>query len=26
LFRPGEVPSESSGIHFRAARKLRELI
>jgi hypothetical protein len=26
LFRPGEVPSESAGIHFRAARKLRELI
>jgi hypothetical protein len=26
LFRPGEVPSESSGIHFRAARKLRELL
>lgn len=26
LFRPGQVPSESSGIHFRAARKLREII
>lgn len=26
LFRPGEVPSQSSGIHYRAARKLRELI
>ncbi len=26
LFRPGEVPSESSGIHYRAARKLRELL
>jgi hypothetical protein len=26
LFRPGQVPSESSGIHFRAARKLRELL
>ncbi|MFL6216260.1 MAG: hypothetical protein ACJ74J_20420 [Blastocatellia bacterium] len=26
VFRPGEVPSESSGIHFRAARKLRELL
>lgn len=26
LFRPGEVPSASSGIHYRAARKLRELI
>jgi hypothetical protein len=26
LFRPGEVPSESTGIHYRAARKLRELI
>ncbi|HEY9230996.1 MAG TPA: hypothetical protein VIS78_02590 [Blastocatellia bacterium] len=26
LFRPGQVPSESAGIHFRAARKLRELI
>jgi hypothetical protein len=26
LFRPGEVPSESTGIHYRAARKLRELM
>jgi hypothetical protein len=26
LFTPGEVPGESSGIHFRAARKLREII
>jgi len=26
LFRPGQVPSETAGIHFRAARKLRELI
>lgn len=26
LFQPGEVPSETSGIHFRAARKLRELL
>ncbi len=26
LFNPGEVPAESSGIHYRAARKLRELI
>jgi hypothetical protein len=26
LFRPGELPSESTGIHYRAARKLRELI
>jgi len=26
LFRPGELPSESNGIHYRAARKLRELI
>jgi len=26
LFRPGQVPSEASGIHYRAARKLRELI
>ena len=26
LFRPGEVPSEASGIHYRAARKLRELL
>ena len=26
LFQPGEVPSATSGIHFRAARKLRELL
>ncbi|HXG94022.1 MAG TPA: hypothetical protein VNN73_16885 [Blastocatellia bacterium] len=26
LFRPGEVPSESTGVHYRAARKLRELL
>ena len=26
LFRPGQVPSEFSGVHYRAARKLRELI
>jgi hypothetical protein len=26
LFRPGGVPGEENGIHFRAARKLRELI
>lgn len=26
LFNPGEVPAESSGIHYRAARKLRELL
>lgn len=26
LFRPGELPGESSAVHFRAARKLRELI
>ncbi len=26
LFRPGELPSEVNGIHYRAARKLRELI
>jgi hypothetical protein len=26
LFQPGQVPSETSGIHFRAARKLRELL
>jgi hypothetical protein len=26
LFRPGEVPSETNAIHFRAAKKLRELI
>jgi hypothetical protein len=26
LFRPGELPSESNAIHYRAAKKLRELI
>jgi hypothetical protein len=26
LYRPGEIPSESNAIHYRAARKLRELI
>jgi hypothetical protein len=26
LFRPGELPGEASGIHYRAARKLREVI
>ncbi len=26
LFRPGEIPDQSNGIHFRAARKLRELL
>ena len=26
LFRPGELPSESNAVHYRAARKLRELI
>lgn len=26
LFRPGELPSEANGIHYRAARTLRELI
>ncbi|MCI0486907.1 MAG: hypothetical protein L0229_09930 [Blastocatellia bacterium] len=26
LFRAGELPSESSGMHYRAARKLRELL
>ena len=26
LFRPGELPSESTGIHYRAARKLREML
>ena len=26
LFRPGELPSEANGVHYRAARKLRELI
>jgi hypothetical protein len=26
LFRPGELPAESNGVHYRAARKLRELL
>jgi hypothetical protein len=26
LFTPGSVPSPENGIHFRAARKLRELL
>lgn len=26
LFRPGEIPSEANAIHYRAARKLRELL
>ena len=26
LFEPGELPTESNGVHYRAARKLRELI
>ena len=26
LFRPGELPSEANGIHYRAARQLRELL
>lgn len=26
LFRPGELPSPETGIHYRAARKLREII
>lgn len=26
LFNPGELPGEANGIHYRAARKLRELI
>ena len=26
LFRPGEIPSEANGVHYRAARKLRELL
>lgn len=26
LFRPGALPSEANGIHYRAAHKLRELI
>jgi hypothetical protein len=26
LFRPGELPDESNAVHYRAARKLREII
>ena len=26
LFRPGELPTATTGIHYRAARKLRELL
>ncbi|HXG63734.1 MAG TPA: hypothetical protein VNO70_01420 [Blastocatellia bacterium] len=26
LFRPGELPSEANAIHYRAAKKLRELL
>lgn len=26
LFRPGELPSASNGVHYRAARKLREML
>jgi len=26
LFKPGELPTASNGVHYRAARKLRELI
>ena len=26
LFRPGEIPGESNAVHYRAARKLREVI
>ena len=26
LYRPGEIPSASNAIHYRAAKKLRELI
>lgn len=26
LFRPGELPGETSGVHYRAARRLREVI
>jgi len=26
LFRPGELPGAASGVHYRAARKLREVI
>jgi len=26
LFHPGELPGESNGVHYRAAKKLRELL
>jgi hypothetical protein len=26
LFRPGELPGAASGVHYRAARRLRELV
>lgn len=26
LFRPGELPGEASGVHYRAARRLRETL
>ena len=26
LFSPGELPGETSGVHYRAARKLREIL
>jgi hypothetical protein len=26
LFRPGELPDESNAVHYRSARKLRELL
>ena len=26
LFRPGELPGEANAVHYRAARKLRELL
>jgi hypothetical protein len=26
LFRPGELPGEANGVHYRAAKKLRELL
>jgi hypothetical protein len=26
LFRPGQLPDESNGVHYRAARLLREII
>ncbi|HLG14497.1 MAG TPA: hypothetical protein VJH03_08355 [Blastocatellia bacterium] len=26
LFRPGELPGEANAVHYRAARKLREII